>query len=321
MPTSTFPFARQPGRAFACLSLIFALGLPGGADAQIAKVSSSLRSAFPDLPQARDPGHSVALSYQLQNGEQRTWQLRIESELDVMGMVMPKLDEFVVESVYEKSETGYRVTAQLKDMISEIRTRSGSLVIDTQHPERQMADPPFAPFVKIWQVIRDHKVSYRFSEDGVVSDIEIPEAIQQVVKEEGRAFGLTADDMVASLLAGVMQMPSKPVAVGESWEMQVPVPPMKATQCSQTGTLLGVASVEGREMALIGVEFRASQPEKSPMLSELDSTSQGVILFDIEAGEWFRGYTLVESEIVMQVGENELLQTSTSKSTVQRIER
>ena len=301
-----------------CLCLFAAFPIPDLA-AQTQKVNQRITRAWPDLPTPEAPAEPVKLEYKFQDGETITWQFRSEAEMDVMGMIMPKLDQFVVDSRYETSDAGFRVTSRIKDMISEIRTRGGSLIIDTTNPERERADAPFKPHVKIWSVVRQNSMTCDFTRQGIVGEMPIPDEVQQMVNREGKGYGLQAETFIASLLIGIVQLPDEPVSPGDQWKMAVVIAPFPTDEESQTGMFLGTAEVEGRQMALIQVEYSGSTDDGKGMVSELETETVALVLFDIEAGSVFRSYSVAEMEMVLNLGDSEVVQVTSGKSTIEQV--
>ena len=174
-----------------CVFMVTCFGVEQ-ADGQTLKIDSELKDAFSDLPTPADPGEPVLLRYKFEDGDQITWKMRIESERDVMGMGMPKVDQYTVVSKYRRTDGGFQVVSKMKDLLSEMRTRGGSLIIDTQNPDREMADPPFAPFVKIWKVVRESELNCDFTNLGVVDDPCRPSLSSTILpNSEFPSFGLS----------------------------------------------------------------------------------------------------------------------------------
>ena len=129
--------------AFALLATVFSF-LADSVDAQKITIDRKLRRAFPEIPKPVDPGKPTSLRYKVKPGDQHTYRLRMDMEMDTMGMVIPKIDEFVIQYEFTSSaNNGITFTSQIQEMLSEMRTRGGNLRIDTAHPETEEADPPF----------------------------------------------------------------------------------------------------------------------------------------------------------------------------------
>ena len=173
--------------------------------------------------------------------------------------------------------------------------------------------------MKIWKTVRETKFSFNVSEYGVIGNFKVPEKIAQTVKEHGSGYGISADDLLGSLIVAVVQLPAKPVVVGDEWEMNVIIAPMESTDNSQKGTFLGTAVVDEKTVAVLQIEFHSRMEKGSAMISEFESSSKTIVLFDIAGGSIWRLYTIAEGEMVLNLRGNEVFQTTIGKSTVTRL--
>lgn len=308
----------DPRSLFLLAILLFCFAVP--AIGQQVTLDRELSRAFPDLPKLKDPGKPVQLVYKPEKGDQWLYRLKVNTDIDIMGMEMPKYDEVLVRlKINSADENGFEFTSSIAEMIAEMNTRGGSIRVDSVNPEKERADAPFRPLLKMWQKVREATLTCRSTTQGNVENFEVPQGVKDAVDDQNGAFGVSPTDLAANFVIGIVTLPEQPVSVGDQWEMETVVVPLAVESSTQTATFVGVGMVDGVEVAGFQVEFHAESEEKRGMVSDIQMSTTSLILFDLEAGNVRSSYIVAEGEMVIHTGANELLQTSKGISTLERI--
>ena len=277
--------------------------------------------AFGDkLPKLTAPSKPVVLTYKANDDSQIKYQLLVESEMDTMGMITPRNDEYIVGMTINKADKNLEMKTVVLEMVSEMNTRGGGIRIDTRNPATEKADTPFIPLKKIWTALINAEAQFELSPEGVVPKFEPPKVLSDTIGSQGGAYGINARDISAPLLSGCLQLPNKSVTVGDSWEMQVVISPLGTSDAAQTGTFLGMGKINNQEYAVFQVEFESSLEDGEGIVSEAEIESSSIVLFDVEAGNMFQQFIISDNDMVMKIGENELQQSATGSSIVKRMD-
>jgi len=285
-----------------------------------AKIDPDLQEAFPDLPTRIDPV-AASLQYRPVKGQQWTYRVVTDTDIDTMGMVMPKKDRQLINiEIGEVDDTGFKFTSSMAEMFSEMRTRGGSIVVDSVNPDNEMADPAFQPLMKLWKVVRKSTLTGKVALNGEITDYKIPKEVRDAIDSEGKPYGISASDLMGGFVVGLSSLPQGTVSVGQTWEMQTVFVPMQIPNVTQTAIYLGVVEVDGAELAMIQSEFKAEVEDGDGMMSDADITAKSIILFDIKAGNIWKAYTVTEGEMVLNMGGNEIIQVTTGTGISTRVD-
>ena len=127
---------------------------------------------------------------------------------------------------------------------------------------------------------------------GEIVDIELPEDLQQRVKESGSAelaFLLSKDNLKQITSMNTLAFPEKPLNPGDTWkkESDVPDPLMGKQHITTTYRYEGREEAGGKSLDKISASAKAGLPKPPPGVPPMtlkEQTSKGTIDFDHAAG-------------------------------------
>lgn len=299
------------------LAFVFAL-VNSNLTAQEIGYDEDLMEAFGDqLPQLIKPNAPVKLAYK-PSGKQLKYQLKVDMKMDMMGMVIPRDDEFVVGMTIEEgnSDGELIVKSDLLDMISEMKTQGGTIRIDTRNPKTERIDAPFRPLEKIWRAMLDAESEFEITSDGIVDGFQPPEKIRKAIEDEDGNYGISPLDMSANFLTGILSLPDKALDVGDEWDVQVVISPMGTKATENKATFLGLGIVDDKNYAVFQISFQSSVEDSEGIITDAENATKSVVLFDIESGRIFKQFSFAEADMVLRIGENEMQQTTVGNTVI-----
>ena len=280
---------------------------------------SDLREAFDDLPAITDPGKAIQLTIKAKADDVLKYRMESSSKIDMMGLIIPRSDNYLVEyKINSNDKYGFEFTSQITEMVAKMETRNGNFSVDSVNPENERTDPPFIPLLKLWKELQASELTCKCSKQGEILDFQVPERIVEAVADN--PFGFSANDLMSFFVIGLVQVPEDAVSVGDEWDLQHVAVPFGAEDFKQTGKLLGVVDVDGVQMAAIEIVYEVEMENEEGQITEVEMLTKTALLFDIEAGNVWKMSQVVESEMVMQIGENEVAQVSTGTTVITRVD-
>ncbi|MBN1554443.1 MAG: hypothetical protein JXA11_06840 [Phycisphaerae bacterium] len=213
------------------------------------------------------------------------------------GVDMKQL--FVLKMVVEKpDDAGNKTMTLTYARIAQTMKASGMAILQYDSMDPGSANSPigqnYAPLLKA-------KIKAVLDKDDNITSVSGFDAIWEEMKKANPAMG-TMGDMKQSfndeslkkmIQAGQEYLPTKPVAVGDTWDVEQKIPaPMIGTMTTKMNMKLdSVEEKAGRLTATISVQGTAESENgdrKGPMLIKNMAIKQdGHLLFDIQAGRMF----------------------------------
>ena len=286
------------------------------------EVDPRIVAALPDLPAPEAIDQPIRLVYKPKAGE--VWRYAVETRIqqDVMGMDSTQLAQIeIAYRINSVSDNAFQVTSKNTRTVYELRTPGGDFVINTVNPEQNKAAGPFRAMQRIWESILDCEVTYEVELSGHMPGFQLPTEIGEAVErhDPSGSSGLTANSFGANYYAGIAQLPKRPVMPGDSWSYEMPTAMLETVRSQQDATFLGVANMEGREVAMLQLTGQTSEPKERGLIQEFESDSVSIVLFDIEAGWVLRSHGITKVDSVVQVRDMDLEQQSEIIGTIRRI--
>ena len=216
--------------------------------------------------------NDVVLAFNTQDAASRTFFL--ESSLNVL------LPEDSANAVPESMQSHIKVRSTL-NMLVPYDDGSARFEMKVDSVEYTSDKRSVEEFRNVEKLVSVQHFQFKLETDGTMSD--------PVVEDAEMKFGDDDIDLVKLFLKIQPVLPSKPVAIGESWERMVTIPSSNSmTTVYKSFTLEDVMLHDGAKIAKIGMNLKYKEEADSTSDLHMESrgfiVGSGSILFDVSHG-------------------------------------
>lgn len=288
-------------------------------EAQVVSIADEIADEFDELPKISDPGEPVTLEWKIQSDQVLRYQTESTAEIDVMGLVMPKVDRNTIQMKFKDvTMDGYSFESRYESYFSSMKSPNGSYVVDTENPRKEVADPALRPMQQLLKGVATSLFEGRCDSNGKMVEYDVPRKIRKLTKND--AYKIRPDDLCAGFISSVMEMPAGPVSVGDEWKTTPPIESFGIKDYEMIATFLGVTEVDNQKCAVIQARYDAQAEEIRDGITDVEYSVVSLVIFDLEAGNILRTYSSGSNEMVMEMAGNEIAQLTIGKTIVNRID-
>jgi hypothetical protein len=243
-----------------------------------------------------------ALRYQFKKGDEIPWTVE---QTQIIKIANGEQNDF--QSIATDVEMVWSVQDVDKDGAAKINCKLRRIRINTGGAEDQKANIPMLdstdkdfkdnPMAKIFMPLLKDGLSCRIDPQGKVSELKVPEELQQALKEQNELAAIEAEGFVKEIFYNLchptaLVFPADGMDKGKSWKgdaREVKFSGLfKITQQPEF-TIEGQEKKDGRDLQRIAVKanikFDAGDNEQAKVMKITVQDSKSVVLFDNQAGQ------------------------------------
>jgi len=279
--------------------------------------SISAAVAAVGLVAATATAQTVELRYKWTKDDVLEYRMTLHTTSDVSGV--PGRDDTRTEQTVTQRITltvagvgpsgAATVNETVNEIRSELKTPTGTVVVDTANPSETSNDPVAETMSKMLAAVVGQPITIVLGPDGTVRSVGGGSRLLERILEAGNASrdsaaasqalsSLYSDDALRSMLEqSFPKLPPQPVKPGDTWSSQIPLgnQTIGRIRAALTFTLKTVEGAVGAERAHVAAAMTLTQDVKPPpagatrvTLTLGDSRGEGDLAFDVARGRIVR---------------------------------